>query len=133
MSDGVVFANVQEVCNQTFSKEVPMRMAIVALSVILSGGVAFAVVGGGDVTMKNKGGDTIFSHETHVVGAELKCQGCHPKLYTNAKQRKVATMDEMEKGKSCGSCHNDKVAAFSVSDNCDMCHAKEPTEVTPSK
>lgn len=101
-----------------------MRLAIAAVLVLLCGGVAFAGVGGGDVTMKNKGGDTVFSHETHVVGSELKCQACHPKLYTNAKQRKITSMEEMQKGKSCGACHNDKVAAFSVKENCEMCHQK---------
>jgi c(7)-type cytochrome triheme protein len=32
-------------------------------------------------------------------------------------------MDEMEKGKSCGACHDGKTA-FTVKENCDTCHHK---------
>ena len=51
-----------------------MKLALAAVLILLSGSVALAVVGGGDITLKNKGGDTVFSHETHVEGAGLKCQ-----------------------------------------------------------
>ncbi len=100
-----------------------MRLVLAAVTVLMSGGVAFAVVGGGNVIMKNKGGATTFSHEVHVEGAELQCQKCHPKLYTNVKQHKSVTMKAMEQGKSCGACHNGK-AAFSVKENCESCHQK---------
>lgn len=100
-----------------------MKLVLTAVAVLMCGGVAFAVVGGGDITMKNKGGATTFSHGVHVDGAGLKCQECHPKLYTNAKQHKMVTMKAMEQGKSCGACHNGK-AAFSVKENCDSCHQK---------
>jgi c(7)-type cytochrome triheme protein len=103
--------------------EVTMKLALAAVIVLLCGNVAFAVVGGGDVTMKNKGGETIFSHEAHVEVAGLQCQECHPKVYTNAKQHKSVTMKTMEQGKSCGSCHNGK-EAFSVKENCENCHRK---------
>jgi c(7)-type cytochrome triheme protein len=52
-----------------------------------------------------------------------KCQECHPKLYTNAKQHKKVSMKEMQKGKSCGACHNGKIA-FSVKGDCGKCHTK---------
>jgi c(7)-type cytochrome triheme protein len=32
-------------------------------------------------------------------------------------------MKAMEQGKSCGACHNGKVA-FSVKENCESCHTK---------
>jgi len=104
-------------------KEVTMKLALAAVLVLLSGSVALAVVGGGDITLQNKGGETVFSHETHVEGAGLKCQSCHAKLYTNAKQHKAVTMKAMEQGKSCGACHNGKTA-FSVKENCESCHKK---------
>lgn len=100
-----------------------MKWARAAVLVMFSVSVAFAGIGGGDVTMKNKGGDTVFSHENHVVGAGLKCQDCHAKLYTNAKQHKAVTMKAMEQGKSCGTCHNGK-KAFSVKQSCESCHKK---------
>jgi c(7)-type cytochrome triheme protein len=53
----------------------------------------------------------------------LKCTNCHDKLYTNAKQHKKNTMKQMQKGKSCGACHNGK-AAFGVAGDCAKCHKK---------
>jgi c(7)-type cytochrome triheme protein len=100
-----------------------MKWTRAAVLAVLSGSVAFAGVGGGDITLNNKGGETVFSHETHVEGADLKCQGCHAKLYTNAKQHKAVTMKAMEQGQSCGACHNGKMA-FSVKENCESCHKK---------
>lgn len=99
-----------------------MRHLICAV-LLLSCSTAFAAVGGGDVTQKNKGGNVIFSHDTHVAGMGLKCTQCHDRLYTNAKQHKKASMKEMQKGKSCGACHNGKTA-FSVKGDCAKCHKK---------
>lgn len=101
-----------------------MKWALAAVPVLLYGSVAFAVVGGGDVTIENKGGTVIFSHEAHNVGAGLVCKDCHPKLYTNKRQHKPVSMEEKNKGKSCGACHNDRVATFSVTENCELCHQK---------
>lgn len=82
-----------------------------------------ATVGGGDITLKNKGGDVMFSHETHVDGMGLACTDCHDKLYTSSKQHKTVTMKQMQTGKSCGACHNGK-KAFSVKGDCAKCHKK---------
>ena len=90
---------------------------------LLAATPALAAVGGGDITLKNKGGDVLFSHEAHVTGAGQKCTACHAKLYTNAKQHKKITMKEMQKGKSCGACHNGKTA-FDVKGDCSKCHTK---------
>lgn len=98
-----------------------MKLALAAVTVLMFGSIALAVVGGGDVTLKNKGGATTFSHKTHVEGAGVHCQKCHPKLYTNARRHKAVTMKGMEQGQSCGACHNGKVA-FSVKEHCTDCH-----------
>lgn len=100
-----------------------MRFVLLAGAVLLAAGLSFATIGGGDVTLKNKGGDVVFSHEVHVSGAGQKCTSCHAKLYTNYKQHKKVTMKEMQKGKSCGTCHNGKTA-FSVKGDCAKCHKK---------
>ena len=104
-------------------------MIIAAILILLSGGVAFAVVGGGELTMKNAGGDAVFSHEAHVGVATLKCQECHAKIYLNTKKHTTVTMEEMEKGKSCGVCH-DGTVAFGVKDkeDCEKCHAQDQTK-----
>lgn len=98
-------------------------VAVVAAIVLLGAGSALAAVGGGDITLKNTGGDVIFSHEIHVDGMVLACTECHAELYTSAKQHKVVTMQQMEKGKSCGACHDGK-KAFSVKGDCAKCHTK---------
>ena len=81
-----------------------------------------AVVGGGDITMKSGFGPVIFSHDKHAAKG-LSCQQCHPDLYVSGEQHKVVTMKDMEKGASCGLCHNDK-KAFTVTANCITCHKK---------
>ncbi|KAB2888532.1 MAG: cytochrome c3 family protein [Desulfobulbaceae bacterium] len=101
-----------------------MRMTIAAVLILLSGGVALAVVGGGDVTLKNDGGDVVFSHESHVQMAGLGCRDCHPKIFLNTKNHTAVTMQEMEAGKSCGACHNG-TKTFAVTENCETCHSKE--------
>ncbi len=94
----------------------------VSLVVLLSV-IAFAQVGGGDITFKAKAGDVIFSHESHVQAAGLACKECHGKPYLSVAQHKKVTMKEMGTGKSCGTCHNGK-KAFSVKGNCQNCHKK---------
>ena len=67
-------------------------------------------------------GATHFSHKKHVA-LSPNCNRCHPSLFA-AGPNKRATMEDMEKGKSCGACHNGK-KAFGV-DKCVSCHpAKE--------
>jgi len=84
---------------------------------------ALAVVGGGEITMQNKGGAVVFSHAAHVEGVGLGCQACHPKLFITVKQHKGATMKGMQQGASCGACHNG-TKAFSVKGACAKCHTK---------
>ena len=95
----------------------------IVITMMLIATPVLAAVGGGNITMKNKGGDAIFSHDTHVEGMALACTECHAKLYTSSKQHKTVTMKQMQKGKSCGACHNGK-KAFSVTGNCAKCHKK---------
>lgn len=103
-----------------------MKKLLILGSVLLFvSSLAFARIGGGEITLKTPAGDVIFSHENHVKGVGLKCTSCHDKLFTNTAQHKKVTMAQMEKGKSCGACHNGKVA-FSVKDkeSCSNCHQK---------
>ncbi|HBA89548.1 MAG TPA: hypothetical protein DCZ75_16645 [Geobacter sp.] len=97
--------------------------AMTACIVLTAAGAVSAAVGGGDITLKNKGGDVLFSHEAHVDGMQLACTECHDKLYLSSKQHAAVTMKQMQKGKSCGACHNGK-KAFSVKGACAKCHKK---------
>ena len=61
-----------------------------------------------------------FSHKFHtqVYG----CKECHPaKVKPDMKKNKRTTMADMEKGQSCGTCHNGK-GAFTVKGDCAKCH-----------
>jgi len=64
-----------------------------------------------------KTGPTVFGHTKHVT--MYSCSACHTKLYLIGSNKRVS-MAAMEKGKSCGACHNAK-EAFSVS-QCQKCH-----------
>ena len=64
-------------------------------------------------------GGVKFSHTFHIN--VYGCGECHPKIYKPAKTAKMVSMAEMEKGKSCGACHDQKTA-FTVRGNCDRCH-----------
>ena len=73
-----------------------------------------------DIIFKTAGaGNILFSHEIHIdmVG----CSDCHAQTYKNISKSAPVTMAQMEKGKSCGSCHNGGVA-FSVAEDCSSCH-----------
>lgn len=75
-----------------------------------------------DVVFKVKDlSDVKFSHNVHLKA--FKCGDCHTKIYKPSSGNKVVTMAEMEKGKSCGACHDGK-KAFTVSGYCDTCHHK---------
>ena len=96
---------------------------ITVIALLLVATPVLAADRGKDITLKNKGGDVIFRHEIHVDGMALACTECHDKLYLSKGQHKTVTMKQMQKGKSCGACHNGK-KAFSVKGDCAKCHKK---------
>jgi len=97
-----------------------MRMILILAALAIAGPVA-AVVGGGEVTFEAKGADkATFSHEAHVVVAKIGCKECHPKRYLDRARSKRVTMKQMEKGQSCGACHDGKRAGGL--DECTSCH-----------
>lgn len=99
-----------------------LKLIFVPLIMAVWGAVAFAVVGGGDVEFQVTGaGPVVFSHERHVSSHFLACTDCHASPFVTKAQRKPVTMDQMAKGLSCGACHDGK-RAFSVKENCQLCH-----------
>lgn len=100
-----------------------MKLKLLALAFFVLGvPAAMAVVGGGDVEFKVSGaGPVVFSHESHVGAHFQACTDCHAGVFTTSAQRKPVSMAQMEKGASCGSCHNG-MRAFSVKENCQLCH-----------
>ena len=72
-----------------------------------------------DLTFPVKGiSDARFSHTGHL--ARYGCTACHPLLYPLGRGTAVG-MTAMEKGQSCGACHDGKTA-FPVTARCDYCH-----------
>ncbi len=72
-----------------------------------------------DITYKVAStGNVKFSHTFHIDA--YRCEECHTKIYRPARDNKKVSMAEMEKGKSCGACHDGKTA-FAVA-NCVKCH-----------
>lgn len=73
-------------------------------------------------------GPTVFSHSKHVE--MYSCSACHTKLYPLG-SGKAVTMAAMEKGKSCGACHNAK-EAFAVA-QCEKCHPVQEVKFRVSR
>lgn len=72
-----------------------------------------------DITFKVKEtGPVLFKHAVHLQ-KKSDCSACHNKLFKTGHNPRVS-MNAMEKGKSCGSCHNGK-KAFALSE-CSKCH-----------
>jgi c(7)-type cytochrome triheme protein len=66
-------------------------------------------------------GKSVFSHDKH--GDVFGCDTCHPRLFQARRgANKVATMNDMKSGQSCGACH-DGNKAFGV-DECAPCHPR---------
>ncbi len=64
----------------------------------------------------------VFSHDTHLA-KNKDCKSCHSAIFNLSKKR-TYSMAEMEKGLSCGACHNGELA-WNV-ENCGLCHSGKP-------
>jgi len=91
-----------------------------------NGKVAFPVSGdcttchdGRDVQIDSAVGNVLFSHDLHT--GMFGCNDCHPGIFVARTNNKPVTMAQMQKGKSCGACHNGS-DAFTVAENCATCH-----------
>ncbi|WP_298435965.1 cytochrome c3 family protein [Geobacter sp.] len=75
-----------------------------------------------DVTFNSpQAGPTRFSHKFHLGLGAYGCGDCHNGIFTTGVARETHTMADMEKGQSCGACHDGK-SAFTVRENCTKCH-----------
>ncbi len=92
------------------------------IAVVVLASAAWGKIGGGDISFTPVGaGSVVYSHEFHVMKAGLKCTGCHYTIFKMGTLQKLATMADMENGKSCGACHNGQ-KAFAVKTGCAKCH-----------
>lgn len=76
-----------------------------------------------DRTM-GESGAVIFRHTTHTAFAGGRCVACHPQPFKILHPTRQANHEEMNAGRSCGTCHDGK-KAFGVDDSaqCQRCHA----------
>ncbi|HTP66313.1 MAG TPA: cytochrome c3 family protein [Geobacteraceae bacterium] len=74
-----------------------------------------------NVVYKPKGAaEAAFAHGVHIAKMDGKCRSCHNGKVITGREKNV-TMAAMEKGKTCGACHDGK-KAFTVAGNCGNCH-----------
>lgn len=73
-------------------------------------------------------GKTLFSHAIH--SGMYKCVDCHSSIFVAGKSSQRYTMAQMEKGSSCGACHDGKTA-FGVKDACTKCHVVKKIHFKP--
>jgi c(7)-type cytochrome triheme protein len=98
-------------------------MITLLVAVAFAGGV-FAVPPGKNIDYAGGGaGKVVFDGKTHADKG-LKCNDCHTKIWPMKKGMKM-TMEEMNAGKYCGSCHNgEKAFSTGKADECSKCHKK---------
>ncbi len=65
----------------------------------------------------------IFPHWVHRV--RYKCYVCHFEIYQMQAGSDKASMQDIIAGKSCGVCHNGKIAWNIKFDTCSRCHRAE--------
>ena len=102
------------------------RLAAGFLIASLMTSTAYAVLG--DIPFKRKGDAAaeasvpvaVFPHWIHRI--RYKCYACHPGLFEMKAGANKVTMEAIMAGKSCGTCHNGKIAWAVSFDTCARCH-----------
>ena len=99
-----------------------------ALAALVYGAAAAEAIELKDITYNTENaGKVVFSHKRHLEKKPrrdpLQCKACHE---NGRKAPEKSNMAGMEKGKSCGACHNGR-SAFSVA-LCTRCH--KVTDIT---
>jgi c(7)-type cytochrome triheme protein len=103
------------------------NMAIVLVLVVGTAGIALAKLGGGDIVFSVSGAASVlFSHDAHVGAHKIGCTECHYAVYQRSHaSHQVATMADMQKGRSCGACHNgDRAFSVAAPQQCGRCHSQ---------
>ena len=73
----------------------------------------------------------VFSHKKHITREKMRCTECHPYVFlmkadNKAEKERKLTMEQMNKGESCGTCHNgEKAFSVSAKDSCKQCHPEK--------
>jgi len=108
-----------------------IRSIVFASLVMALTGSAIAVPPGMSVPYEPEGiGKVTFSGKIHADQG-FKCPDCHPKIFQQKQGSNPITMNAINKGEYCGTCHNDKtvspkgVQVFGPKKHCFRCHEAE--------
>ena len=104
---------------------VVLRLVLVLLAALVSPtGRVEAEVGDIAFTRKTPGTEEIppalFPHFLHRM--QFKCYVCHDAVIVMKAGANEISMDAIQEGKFCGTCHNGKVAFQSTFESCPRCH-----------
>lgn len=111
------------------------RVGVWLLMTSLLASAALAVEG--DMVFKREAGvgdDTppaVFPHWFHRI--RFRCYVCHPTIFEMRAGVNKITMDAIDGGKFCGTCHNGKISWESSFDTCDRCHVEREEKAVPAK
>lgn len=102
-----------------------MWVLVAAVAVIAQAGPAAAAGVPGDVlfSRKESAGDfpvAYFPHWVHRM--KFRCYVCHESIFKMKRGENDLSMATMSAGKSCGTCHNGKIAWAIDGDSCARCH-----------
>lgn len=95
---------------------------------LLAVGSSGLVIGAeGDVVFKRAGPESdtppaVFPHWSHRI--RYKCYACHPGVFAMKAGADPITMDAIMQGKSCGTCHNGRIAWPVTFETCNRCHVQ---------
>ena len=86
----------------------------------VSGDCTTCHAGNVEINYATSSGKVVFPHDVHVE--MFGCAECHPDIFVPQRNSNQVGMQAMQKGESCGACH-DGDTAFSVKGDCGNCHA----------
>ncbi len=98
--------------------------AWIAFATLLLAGSAGAEYG--DIHFTHPGGGNegvppaTFPHYVHRI--QFKCYVCHEDIFVMKAGANAITMDAIQSGKFCGTCHNGKIAFEVGFETCQRCH-----------
>jgi hypothetical protein len=97
----------------------PFLFAVIASGVLVTAAVAFRPTVKPGWGEQDDSTQIKFSHKTHLEGAGIGCETCHP----NATTSKLASDNLRSVHDNCTSCHEEQ-----INNQCDFCH-KDPDNI----
>ena len=84
----------------------------------------------GNIVLKRTGSENpeirataVFPHWRHRM--MFTCNVCHPAIFPMKGGETAVTMDDLQEGKYCGTCHNGKIAWGVGISTCARCHVPQ--------